>query len=224
MWGVRKGSSIQLVRWIVLKSKLIVVKIKSKKRVFRRITFMKDVALVIVKFTVSLISLSFFMFTNALYSCGMGAARLVAVKMEMQDKKKQIKSYRYVGVIISLASIFYILYSIRLFFGGETETYPMHVALLIALYTFVEFGINIREAFKLRKSKVLEAKALRAISLASTLLCFVLTQTAITSFATEGDNSFNNALSGVIFGGFAAIIGFRLIADSYAYQTESIGQ
>lgn len=213
-----KDSAIQFIQWIMLKSKLIAVKIKSKKYLFRRITFMKDVVLVVVKAAISFISLSFFMFANALYSGGMGIARLVAIKMVTQDKESQIKSYRYVGLIISVASISYILYSVRLFFGGETETYPIHIALLITLYTFIQFGINVREAVKLRKSKVLEAKALRAISLASTLLCFVLTQTAITSFATEGNNNFNNALSGVIFGGIAATIGFFIILDSYFYQ------
>jgi len=94
----------------------------------------------------------------------------------------------------------------------------MQIALVIALYTFVEFGINIKETFRLRKSKNLEAKALRAISFSSTLLCFVLTQTAIMSFANEGDNSFANALSGVVFGGLAALIGLYVILDSFSHK------
>lgn len=55
------------------------------------------------------------MFANALYSTGMGAARFVAIKMYVQDKKRQIKNYQLVGIIISLSSICYVLYSVRLF-------------------------------------------------------------------------------------------------------------
>ena len=90
----------------------------------------------------------------------------------------------------------------------------MYIALVIALYTFVEFGINIKESIRLHKSKALEAKALQAVSFSSTLICFVLTQTAILSFAGEGDNSFVNALSGVVFGALASLVGLYVILDS----------
>lgn len=195
--------------------------IKSKKLVFTRVSILKDVFLVAGKSIISIISLSFFMFANTLYSTGMGIARFIAVKMHTQDRKKQIESYRLVGIVISVASICYVLYSVRLFFGGKTGAYDMNIALVIALYTFVEFGINIKEAFRLHKSKALEAKALRAVSFSSTLICFVLTQTAIMSFASEGDNSFANALSGVVFGGLAALIGLYVIIDSTAHKSAS---
>jgi len=191
---------------------------KQHRLVFTRVSILKDTFLVAGKAIISVISVSFFMFVNALYSAGIGVARFVALKMHTQEGKKQIRSYRLVGIIICISSICYVLYSVRLFFGGKTGTYSMNIALVIALYTFVEFGINIREAFRLRKSKALEAKALRAISFSSTLLCFVLTQTAIMSFAAVGDNSFINALSGVAFGGLAALIGLFVIADSLRHK------
>ena len=198
--------------------KTISVLIKHRKLVFTRITILKDAFLVVGKTAISVISLSFFMFASALYSVGMGVARFYAVRMHAQERVRQIKSYRYVGIIIFAASICYVIYSTRLFRGGKTELYSMYIALVIALYTFVEFGINIREAFRLRKSKALEAKAFRAISLSSTLLCFVLTQTTIISFASEGDNSFANALAGVVFGGLAALVGLYIIVDSFFYK------
>jgi len=193
---------------------------KKHKLVFTRISILKDALLVAGKAIISVISVSFFMFVNALYSAGMGVARFVALRMHKQDREKQIESYRLVGIIISISSICYVLYSVRLFFGGKTGAYDMNVALVIALYTFVEFGINIREAIRLRKSKILEAKALRAISFSGTLLCFVLTQTAIMSFAAEGDNSFANALSGVVFGSLAALRGIFVIMDSLRHKED----
>lgn len=204
--------------------KIISALIKHRKLVFTRITILKDAFLVASKTAISVISLSFFMFANALYSAGMGVARFIAVRMHTQNKARQINSYRFVGIIIFAASICYVIYSVRLFGGGKTETYSMHIALIIALYTFVEFGINIRDALRLRKSKALEAKALRAISLSSTLLCFVLTQTAIMSFASEGDNSFANASAGLVFGGLAALVGLYIIADSFLQKKGVVSQ
>jgi len=192
--------------------------IKERKLIFTRVSILKDAFFVAGKGILSIISISFFMFVNALYSAGTGIARFIAVQMHSQEKDKQVTSYRYVGIIISISSICYVLYSVRLFFGGKTGDYDMYVALVIALYTFVEFGINIKEAIKLRKSKALEAKALRAVRFSSTLICFVLTQTAIMSFANEGDNSFSNALSGVVFGGLAALVGIYVILDSISHK------
>jgi hypothetical protein len=193
----------------------------SKKLIFTRISIMFDVFGVAGKSILSVISASFFVFANALYSSGIGMAQFVALKMHMQTKEKQIASYRLVGIILSIASLCYVIYSVRLFFGGKTGVYSMYVALVIALYTFVEFGINIRDAFRLRKNNALAAKALRAVSLASTLICFVLTQTAIMSFAAEGDHSVANAVSGIVFGGLATLTGFFIIVDNYKQKIPS---
>jgi len=183
----------------------------SKKLTISRAMLVKDSFLVAGKFLISLASLSFFMFANGLYSVGVGVGRYIAIRMHTHNREDQMKSYRMVGVVILLSSVCYVLYSIRLFFGGKTVSYPMVIALVIALYTFIEFGINVREVIRLRKSRALEAKALRMLSFSSTLLCFVLTQTAIMSFAHEGDTNFFNALSGVVFGGGAALIGLYMI-------------
>lgn len=188
--------------------------VKDKKLVFVRISAAKDVFLVVCKTIISIVALSFFMFTNALYSAGLGVARYIALKMHTQNSEKQIQSYFRVGGVIFLASACYVIYSIRLFYKSETASFHMVVGIAIACYTFLEFGINIREAFRMRKSNALEIKALRAISLSSTLLCFVLTQTALMSFANEGDSSFANALAGVVFGGAAALIGVYVMVRS----------
>lgn len=188
---------------------------KKHKLVFTRVSIAKDTFSVIVKAVISVVALSFFMFVNALYSAGMGVVKFYAIKMHKQEIAEQIVTYRNVGIVISCTNICYVLYSVRLFYGGSSGVYDMNVALTIALYTFVEFGINIREAFRLRKSKELTAKALMAISFSSTLLCFVLTQTAIMSFASEGDNSSANALSGIFFGSLAVLCGLAVVVDSF---------
>lgn len=193
-------------------------RVKEKKLVFVRISVVKDVFMVLSKTVISIAALSFFMFTNALYSAGLGVARYIAVKMHTQDGKKQIRSYFYVGGVIFFASACYVVYSIRLFHKSEIPSYDKIFGIVIACYTFFEFGINVREAIRLRKSNALETKALRAISLSSTLLCFVLTQTALMSFTHEGDSSFANALAGVVFGGAAALVGIYVMVRSKILQ------
>lgn len=191
---------------------------KNRQLVYAHLSLAKDVLLVVAKAAWSLFSVSVFMLANVLYSTGMGIARLVAVRMHEQDTADQRKSYRFVGSIIAVASICYILYSVRLFFGGTTGTYPLHIAVPIALYTLILFGINVRGAIRLRNSHSLEAKALRAISLSSTLLCFSLTQTALMSAANESNIAFGSALSGVFYGALACLIGLRIIKDSFTYN------
>lgn len=194
---------------------------KSKKLVFTRIALLKDVFLVIGKTVISIATFSFFMFVNALYSVGLGTARLIVLRMKGKNKKEQLKCFRLVGIVIFLTSFCYALYSIRLFMGQRTLEYPMIIALLIAVYTFLEFGINIRDTIRLRKLHDLESAALKFISLASTMICFVLTQTAILSFADERDTSVANGLAGILFGGIAGLIGLFMIVKSYRLERES---
>lgn len=195
--------------------------IREKRRYLPHFMAAKDISLVLGKSLLALLTMSFFMLANALYSVGMGIGRHIAYKMPAQSREKQVASYRRVGVIISLSSVCYVLYSVRLLFGESTSSYPMVAALIIAMYTFAEFGVNIREAIRLRKSHALEARALRALSFASTLLCFVLTQTAIMSFASEGNNNRANALAGIIFGGLATLVGVYVIVNSIRYAKHS---
>ena len=145
----------------------------------------------------------------------------IALKMKGKNKKEQLKCFRLVGIVIFLTSFCYALYSIRLFMGQKTLEFPMIIALLIAAYTFLEFGINIRDAIRLRMLHDLESAALKFISLTSTMICFVLTQTAILSFADERDTSAANGLAGILFGGIAGLIGLFMIVKSYRLERES---
>ena len=188
--------------------------IRQRRLLFVRLSVFKDAVFVLVKGLMGLVLQSFFMVMNAFYSAGMGIARHLAIKMHEDNSKQKRAKYRRIGIIITISAACYVLYSVRLLFGGKSGVYSMHTALVIALYTFAEFGINVREIIRLRKSPSMEAKALLAISFSSTLLCFVLTQTAILSFADQSDNGLFNALSGVAFGCMAAAAGIYVLADS----------
>lgn len=87
----------------------------------------------------------------------------------------------------------------------------MIMALAIACYTFVDFGIQISELIKLRKRQNLEAEALRMVSFSGILVSFVLTQTAIMSFSEPGEHNFSDGLSGLVFGGLVVVVGLVLL-------------
>lgn len=199
--------------------RIITAFIKNKKWVFKKISLIKDGFLVLGKTVLSIVTFSVFMFVNALYSFGMGTAKYLAIKMKDQDKAQQVKSYRLVGIVITLTSLSYALYSTRLFMGQKTTEFPMVIGLIIACYTFLEFGIHIKAAIQLWGQNDLESAALKFISFSSTMVCFVLTQTAILSFANEKDSSKANGLAGIVFGGLAGATGIYMIIRSYCIKT-----
>lgn len=206
--------SIRLIRGIV----------RDNQRKLHFVSVGKDGIMVFVKLVMSIVSFSFFMFANMLFSCGIGIARYTALMMQGKDRDGQLRLYAKVALILIFSGICYVAYSVRLFFGGSAGQYGMVMALMIACYTFVEFGIQIRELIKLRKEQNLEAEALRLISFSGILVSFVLTQTAIMSFSESGEHNFSDGLAGVVFGGLVVLVGlFALFRHRYCKTHNPIG-
>lgn len=108
------------------------------------------------------------------------------------------------------ASALYMIYSIRLFIHPKETVYHMYIALAIA--TFTEIGLNIRGVIMERKNNAPLIHAIKMINLSSSLICLVLTQTAILSFASDLPTHANvNGLMGIIMGGAATLIGIYMI-------------
>lgn len=187
--------------------RLVQDEFRRRRRIFHFVSVGKDGFMVLVKLVMSIASASFFMFANALFSCGIGLVRYVALKMQGKETSEQLRLYRWVSAILSFSGLCYAGYSVRLFFGGSAGQYSEVMALAIAAYTFVEFGIQIHDLIKLRKQHDLEAKALRLVSLCGILVSFVLTQTAIMSFSEQAEHNFSDGLAGVVFGGLVVLVG-----------------
>lgn len=190
---------------------------QRRRRIFHFASVGKDGFMVLVKLVMSIASASFFMFANALFSCGIGLARYVALKMQGKETAGQLRLYRWVCAILSFSGLCYAGYSVRLFFGGSAGQYSEVMALAIAAYTFVEFGIQIYDLIKLRKKRDLEAEALRLVSLCGILVSFVLTQTAIMSFSELGEHNFSDGLAGVVFGGLVVLVGIVALLSRRKY-------
>lgn len=190
---------------------------QRRRRIFHFVSVGKDGFMVLVKLVMSIASASFFMFANALFSCGIGLARYVALKMQGKETVGQLRLYRRVCAILSFSGLCYVGYSVRLFFGGSAGQYSEVMALAIAAYTFVEFGIQIYDLIKLRKKRDLEAEALRLVSLCGILVSFVLTQTAIMSFSETGEHNFSDGLAGIVFGGLVMLVGIVALLSRRKY-------
>lgn len=194
----------------------------DKKTFFAKISVMKDEFLVIGKVILSISTMSFFIFASAMYNGSMAVARAVSMKMDEHEELQQIKDYRKVGYIIIVASLFYVIYAIRMLYGGKPMHYDTWVAIVIIGYTVFEFFYLIWELIKLRKSPDLSMKAVRFSSFASTLLCFVLTQAAVVSLLDQTDSRVSSAWTGIICGSLAVMTGIFVIFDSYYIQKKGI--
>ncbi len=155
-------------------------------------------------------SASIFTCANALYTFGMVAAKLCALKGVAAPAAKQYSYYRVTAGILIAASLCYTLYAFRLLLYPEQPQYSIYMGLPIAAFTFAEIGLNIRGILIERRSGRLMFHALKMVNLASSMICLVLTQTALLSFTVPDarqDLSAANGAMGLLMGSAAILVG-----------------
>lgn len=173
-----------------------------------------NLALAAAKFAVAIASLSLFPCLGALYNIGIALAKYNALVSigKTQHMNGQRQACRIIGGMLLAASLVYIGYSTSLFFHPHTPQYSLYTGLIIALFTFVEIPLHIRNVMSARKRNDPVVCALRWTSLAAALICLVLTQTALLAAMHPGaDLSAANGLSGILFGSLAAMIGLYVL-------------
>lgn len=165
------------------------------------------------KLGMGLMSLSFFTCVSAFYTFGMVIAKACVLGGLVKEKtpKEQYCYYRLSGMILIVASVLYVIYSTRLLWHPMVSHYDKYIGLGIATFAFTELGLNIRGVIVERHNHTLLFHAIRMINLASSLICLVLTQTAILSFTHDSmpdyDPSVSNGLMGILMGTAATLIG-----------------
>lgn len=123
--------------------------------------------------------------------------------------KKRNKSIN-IAILLLVSSILFAVYMARLFFIEDSKEYGLILSIAIAAFSFVEFGLSIYNFMQAHKTDDVLLKSLKGCSLASSCFAIVLTQTALLS-ATGTDGNLYNAVTGVIFGNFALIIGLYVL-------------
>ena len=170
------------------------------------------------KLVMGIIGASVFMIFHALYHVLMGLSKYYALKHYLANSKTvvQTRAYLITGLGVLAASGFYMAYSLRLLSGYEIVfAYPRELAIAFAAFTFTEIALNFRGSLVALRRNQPMLQALKLCSLASSIICLVLTQNAILSF-TRLDvlTSELRGLSGVIFGSWAALVGLYMVAHA----------
>ena len=129
--------------------------------------------------------------------------------------KRRTFEYRnnMIGIYLILAGIQYGIYMSRLVFTDvKTMEYSMFLGINIALISFIELGIAIKGLFN-AYGKGHYYRNIKLINLCSAFTAMVLTEVAITSFASEVDTRIMDGIFGMSVGGVIILIsGFILIA------------
>jgi hypothetical protein len=165
-----------------------------------------NVALAVGKLAIGIYSMSLFLCVSALYNVGLAYARRVALK-GYGKKQAEYQIYRKVGVVLTISGVIFVIYCLRLFLHVSEARFSMYESLAIAAITFSEIGAAVYGVVVTGKGYSPILASIKLTSLASSLVSLVLTQSAILSFTAEGNMAFYNGLSGMIFGGSAALIG-----------------
>lgn len=165
------------------------------------------------KIASGLFSMSGFVCMNGGYTLGMALARYCALAglVKKDGRRRQYDYYRLAGAVMVAASLLYVAYSLWTIWHPKTVYYGKIMAITIATITFTEIGMNLRGLMKYRKAKSPVLHAIKTISLGTSLISLVLTQSAILAFADDVQNPSVNGLLGSIMGAAAALLGGYLI-------------
>ena len=215
---MQKKENTSLFQWIYHVNSEFSTKFDLKTGISLKISGVTGIFIFLLgmgKLGLGIYSQSFFSCVSAFYTFGMVIARYFALKgiVKANSLREQYRYYFLSGIILVISNLIFIVYSIRLFFYPITDTYHMYAALSIAAFTFTELILNIRGAIVERKSRAPLFHAIKMINLASALICLVLTQSAILSFAdTKIDlHPTANGFTGILMGSTAALLGIIMI-------------
>lgn len=162
---------------------------------------------------------SLFLFANVVFACGVAGAKVLAIRSHSDspgrfrslDRQDPRRSYRLIGIILLTLSALYTLSNVpTLIWGGTATRYEEPVAIIIATVTFTELGVSIHGVWSARRDKDLLIEAIKWTNLASSFVLVAFTQSAIMSFTTAEDPSRYSAITGVILGGSATVIGLYM--------------
>ena len=196
-----------------------------------RISIPANLTMAAWKVVLLVITPSLFLLANAAFNIGCAVAKTLAVRcskscsleeavgdnpvdgeFETGSAGKEWKTYKHLGVIVTVFAFVYTLSCTPMFFSSEhQEPYDQILAITIATITFTEIGLNVRGMVVARSGNRILLEGIKWLNLASALLLVVLTQTALMSFANKEDNPAANALSGVVFGSLATGIGVYML-------------
>lgn len=121
----------------------------ERKMILKTIAYIKSLSWGICKIILAVISRSVLLFISAFYSIGIGIAKRATIK---EGKKSEYDRYLFIGIIVLISSIVYIIYSLYGYIYGMKANYHMYIAIGIAAFSFTDLTLAIIGVVKTRKS------------------------------------------------------------------------
>lgn len=157
----------------------------------------------VIKIFLSIAAHSPLIMIHAVYSI----VNAVTKHLAKSNKQRKNISIKKVSILVMLASLIYLIYSLYIYCFGSDSHYHMYVAIGIAAITFYELFATVISIVHPSPNKDIYDKTIQYINLSSMMIALSLTQTAILSFTGEGDMSKYYAIGDAIFGMISLIIG-----------------
>lgn len=175
-----------------------------------RFSILFNAVLAVGKFIISFFS-SFFMIAASIINVFMMLSKIECYYGEKAKGKDFIHRNRLIGIFVILAGTEYGIYMGRLIYSNvDLMQYDMILGIIIACVSFVELAIAIKGCFN-AFGKGHYYRNIKLINLSSALTAMVLTQIAITSFASEEDTRFISGLFGLCVGIIIILIGCYIL-------------
>ena len=175
-------------------------------------TFLSNFGMGMLKLIGAGLTMSFGLFVSSFYNFFISITKKrIFIKKEIPEYKK----YYQIGLLIIIAGILYINYSILVIKLHLAVSYHMYAAILIATITFTDIVLSIIGIVRAKKKKDIQSEMLKYINLSTALISLSLTQSAILSFKNQNaDNSFVNGTFGIIVAILTILIGIYMMLNA----------
>ncbi len=175
----------------------------------------------VYNFVWAVLKIVFGAFTLSYFFCVSGAStllfgfikRIYLKNYQSNDESEKRAKSITISILLMISSALFCVFMARLFFIDAQQDYGLILSITIAAFSFFELGLSIHNFVKARKSNDILLKSFKGCSLASSCFAIVLTQVALLS-ATKTPGNLYNAITGVVFGLFALLIGLTLLIQS----------
>lgn len=188
--------------------------LKDRTAYSKRILFVSA----IYNFVWAICKIIFGALTGSYFFCVSGASNLLFAfikhiylkHFESEDVAEKRGKSIIISILLIASSVLFTFYMSRLFFIDDIRQYDMIMSITMATSSFVELGFAIFKFIKSKQTNDILLQSFRGCNLASSCFAIVLTQVALHS-ATKTSANLQNAITGVIFGGLAILIGVYIL-------------
>lgn len=185
---------------------------RNRTVVYGILAFIKNLFYFLFKVIVGIVFKTPLLIAIALYNLliGMVKANCSRGLWKNKDDVKDCKTYVLGGIILSLSSIFYIVYTLNQATNPNNMKYNTIIAIAIAIFSIISIVVSII-GLVFTKGKTILIQQYKLTNFAAALTNLVLTQVAILSLVSVSNMNFYNTIFGVAVGFIILCLGFYLI-------------